>query len=727
LTLYSMWSVAALSLLLVEAADASSFKLPTFVASHMALQRAPLPARLWGTAAPGAHVTATLDKKVSASGLADADGNWRVDLPPQPAGVGHTIVLTDGTTTKVLDDVAFGDVFLCSGQSNMEFSVNMAFNATAEISDSVHYPDIRLATPQKVVASTPQTDVASKSNYSWARAGPAAFSPVSGHAFSWFSATCYFFGRELSKAMGGQIPIGLVASDWGGQRVECFSSPDALADQTCGGILPTPPPNSTLRAPRLGTSPPLTTAEDLSEHYYRLADEPNPGPSQLWNAMIYPLLPMRFTAAIWYQGEANAGNPAGYACRFPAMIADWRRKFGLPSLGFFYVQLAAFHSDYSLIRAAQGAALQLPGVGMAVAIDLGDPTSPYGSIHPRRKQEVGRRLALAARAIQYGHGTLVYRGPVLSAVQLGDYDGDTAADQPPVRNATAFSATLGFEAGSSDGLHLSGSAACTNCCQTSPFEVIGWDRQWTRVPATVVGSLVRLTSPSPIVGIRLSWEGYPQCALYNGVGGPDNHTALAAAPFQWCSYGTVGGAGDWEASCSTHDPSDVYYPASVLPTSRLADFTYGGAGGIAGKGFRDASCSGYNLRSGNPGQVGTFTSHAALHPDGHTIDSFSMRFRYVAGFGCEQPFPCAGASTLSLELTDANGLVLKTIYTSPPLGNASYAPFTSYSPVVVEERGIGLTTTQKVHLTIRVTNNERNLQLALDDLASGFSATFGWK
>ena len=118
MTLCSMRSVAASLLLLVEGADASSLKLPTFVASHMALQRAPLPARLWGTAAPGAHVTATLDKHVAAAGMADADGNWRVDLPPQPAGVGHTIVLTDGTTTKVLDDVAFGDVFLCSGQSN---------------------------------------------------------------------------------------------------------------------------------------------------------------------------------------------------------------------------------------------------------------------------------------------------------------------------------------------------------------------------------------------------------------------------------------------------------------------------------------------------------------------------------------------------------------------------------------------------------------------------------
>ena len=101
-----------------------------------------------------------------------------------------------------------------------------------------------------------------------------------------------------------------------------------------------------------------------------------------------------------YQGEANAGNPASYACRFPAMITDWRQKFDLPELSFFFVQLAAYTSDYSLIRQAQMAALKLPLVGYGTAIDIGDPTSPEGNIHPRRKQEVGRRLSLSCRAIQ---------------------------------------------------------------------------------------------------------------------------------------------------------------------------------------------------------------------------------------------------------------------------------------------------------------------------------------
>lgn len=117
----------------------------------------------------------------------------------------------------------------------MEFSVNDAFNASAEIADSSRYPNLRLFTVAKTVADSPMLDCNSKSNYSWAVSAPNAFTPVGGAAFTWFSATCYFFGRDVFRQLDGAVPIGLVASDWGGQRVEAFSSPDAMADTTCGG------------------------------------------------------------------------------------------------------------------------------------------------------------------------------------------------------------------------------------------------------------------------------------------------------------------------------------------------------------------------------------------------------------------------------------------------------------------------------------------------------------
>merc|ERR1712216_22215 len=172
------------------------------------------------------------------STTADSSGDWDISLDPQEAAIGLTISLQFNAPpgrTVLLTNIAFGDVYFCSGQSNMEFSLISAFNGTEEIADSARYPGIRMFTAAKVAASTPPVDVGDKTegsgvygNSSWAVSGPAAFSTV---RFSWFSAVCYLFGRDTYKALGGKVPIGLVASDWGGQAIEVFSSPDALSDQ----------------------------------------------------------------------------------------------------------------------------------------------------------------------------------------------------------------------------------------------------------------------------------------------------------------------------------------------------------------------------------------------------------------------------------------------------------------------------------------------------------------
>ena len=174
--------------------------------------------------------------------------------------------------------------------------------------------------------------------------------------------------------------MGLISTNWGGTYIQPWSSPDALAQ--------------------------CVTTND----YY--PDNRNQ-PSLLWNAMIYPLLNMRVKGAVWYQGESNAKDPEGYSCMFPAMINDWREKFKL-RLPFFFVQLAAFPDGQGIFpafRYSQTAALNLSDVGMAVAIDLGDPGSPYGAIHPRNKSEVGRRLALQAQRIVYKKNCLLYTSP----------------------------------------------------------------------------------------------------------------------------------------------------------------------------------------------------------------------------------------------------------------------------------------------------------------------------
>lgn len=503
------------------------------------------------------------------------EGMWQIDLPPQPAGDGYTLTITDGSTTIIqLVDVAFGDVYLCSGQSNMQLAVGGSFNATAETANAIQYPNIRLATVQLVTSDTPQLDVPSKtsssSNSTWGRAGPTTVHGTDN--FDVYSATCYYFGRSLYEAMHEKIPIGLVTSCWGGQRVETFSSPDALADTTCGGTVTTtistmtamhPPPHPMQRtATTAGSSlNDIMMPVDESLEFDWMHDHTNskdgPQATQLWNAMIHPLLPMRFTGALWYQGESNSADPTSYACRFPAMITDWRTKFHLPNLSFFYVELAAYHpgTTWPEMRAAQSAALRLPKVGSVTAIDLGDPSSPNGAIHPRRKLEVGRRLSLQVRSMQYQERSgLVVSGPQLAGVQFSQ-----SKDGCPCQNdsASCTSIRMSFVQGTADGLHPHSTPECRACCSKAPFQVLSdGTGKWLRVDAFSVDSNqeeihLKSCQVHDVVGIRYAWEPYPECVVYNGVGGPDEHLGLAAAPFEWCLESS--GKPKWSGqACQTH-------------------------------------------------------------------------------------------------------------------------------------------------------------------------------
>ena len=553
-----------------SSASAPFLRLPRFIASHMVLQRAPSRAALWGWASPGGLVTVELletgeggsgegsrggddgggddvDVVARVEAVADATtGEFRLWLPPQPAGHGLAIrfsldptptrrmdltppkrwsssAAVQPTTTVTIHDVAFGEVWLCSGQSNMQFTVAGSFNGSAEIAAAGDYPLIRLATVALTSSSSPQADVRPATDGSgasggsayrdgaWAPSSPEAFDPARAGdprkpyggdgAFGWFSATCYFFGRELHRRLGGGVPVGLVDADWGGQRVECFSSPEALADDTCGGTLKkkvdveeeVKSPEKGMRSGRLFEA----TTRDVSSLESRGTQGVNPTASSLWNGMIYPLLRMRFAGVAWYQGEANFEDPPGYACRFPAMIADWRAKMNAPNLTFVFVQLAAYPKhDYAETRNAQMTALRLPAVGYAVAVDLGDPASPWDCVHPRRKQEVGRRLALAAIQQRYAADEVSaspvhFRGPVFASERPqmvdttgGDEAGGEGGDEVG-KNESRSKSRLRLrmrlrpsrEGGAPPGtVHAHPTADCaltgsTRCCDEPPFEV----------------------------------------------------------------------------------------------------------------------------------------------------------------------------------------------------------------------------------------------------------------
>jgi sialate O-acetylesterase len=228
------------------------------------------------------------------------------------------------------------------------------------------------------------------------------------------------------------------------------------------------------------------------------------------------IFPLHLASTNPDQGESNADDPSSYACRFPAMISDWRKKMDL-SLPFYFVQLAAYSQDFAEMREAQMAALDLRDVGYAVAIDLGDPQSPTGSVHSRRKQEVGRRLSLSALGNRYGK--------------------DVVTTGPVIRSASSISNTIilvEYVHGTAEGLHASGTAACEDCCRISPFEVLDANNgKWSRADFTIRGTRVELELKDiKAVAVRYNWEGYPQCAVYNGEGGPDDHLGIAATPFR---------------------------------------------------------------------------------------------------------------------------------------------------------------------------------------------------
>jgi len=250
-----------------------------------------------------------------------------------------------------------------------------------------------------------------------------------------------------------------------------------------------------------------------------LTQNPNE-PSLLWNGMITPLLNTHIRGALWYQGESNAGNPQQYRCLFSSMIFDWRAKWRY-SLEFMFVQLAAFAaSPFMEIRLAQTAALRLPNVGMATAVDLGDPESPFHPIHPRNKREIGERLEFYASKFVYNHN-VDWTGPLFSSFTWN-------------RNGTDINVNVKFTE-AVDGMKLRGTAFCRTCCtQGSPFEILDQNGAAIFAPVISFGSneinlRFALAANRTPTHLRYLWSAYPECVLAgirNDIPAPPFHTAI---------------------------------------------------------------------------------------------------------------------------------------------------------------------------------------------------------
>lgn len=460
---------------------------------------------VWGTADPGEQVSVSLaDQKATAA--ADSQGRWKVELGPLKAGGPFEMTIA-GKNSITLHNVAVGEVWICSGQSNMEMAVGDSPRAWGGVMNSAqeiaagNFPMIRHFGVKKAVAGQPQSDVQGQ----WLVASPQTVGE--------FTAVGYFFGRDLHKALG--VPIGLIHTSWGGTPAESWTrtatlsgEPElaSIADKWSQGLAEYP---KLLDKFRLDldqwdqTSRQNEAAGKIAPSPPRVPDDPRSSPWRaggLFNGMIAPLVPYRIAGAIWYQGESNASRAYQYRKLFATMIQDWRRAWDQGDFPFLFVQLANFIQDYAPntswpeLREAQFMAWSLPNAGMATAMDIGDPYD----IHPKNKQEVGRRLALAAQAIAYGKD-VVYAGPIYGSMKT---------------EGTAIRVTF---------KHVSGGlVAKRGGGSLKGFEIAGEDRKFVPAEAKISGGTIVVRSaqiPHP-VAVRYAWADNPECSLYGKSGLP---------------------------------------------------------------------------------------------------------------------------------------------------------------------------------------------------------------
>jgi len=396
-------------------------RLPHVFGDHMVLQREML-IPVWGWADPGEEVTVTLGADNSATANAGADGAWRVDLAKMEAGGPYELTVA-GKNTLTLTDVLVGEVWLGSGQSNMQWNVGSSMNAQQEIATADH-PNIRLLLVPNVLSGVPQQDV----DTSWQKCSPETVPP--------FSAVLYFFGRDLQKELG--VPVGLIATSWGGSPIEAwtpgvgYDGVDELAGHAqyvrdahrayvneLAKALGKDSETVAAAEKALRDNPLMPNLPILDSLQHPLAPWGRPG--SMYNAMVHPLIPAAARGVIWYQGESNVSDGMLYAHKMRALVEGWREMWGRDKFSFYWAQLAPcnYGADPYLLPSiweAQDAAMTLiPDSGMAVLTDIGN----VRDIHPRNKQDVGKRLALWALARDYGRD-VVYSGPTFDSFTVED-------------------------------------------------------------------------------------------------------------------------------------------------------------------------------------------------------------------------------------------------------------------------------------------------------------------
>ena len=468
---------------------------------HMVLQQQK-PVVVWGWAEEGENVTVQLGNNIKTVRTC-SEGKWKVELPAMEASSEPMKMTIKAANVITIEDILVGEVWLCSGQSNMVWDLNGANVAETGAQEilKADFPKIRLFK----INSQPSPYKVADVNDNWQVCTP--------NNAADFSAVGYFFGKRLYQELN--IPIGLVQAAWGGTRIEPwtplegFQSQEALADVVKQIDQAEPSYRKQLPAKIKEMEAWIKIVDKALKNNERISPPPNwpkypiysgghpTEPTCLYNSHIFPIVPFALRGAIWYQGESNMSEGMIYYEKMKALIYGWRKVWDDPSLSFYYVQLAPFiqwaKDDLPKIWQAQTESLNIPNTGMAVISDIGD----IEDIHPRNKRDVGKRLALWALAKNYGRKNLVFSGPIYKSIEITDGKIRISFDYV------------------GDGL------TCRNDKDPDWFEIAGADRVFHPANAKIVGDTVELHSDkvtSPVAA-RFAWDNIavPNLANKNGL------------------------------------------------------------------------------------------------------------------------------------------------------------------------------------------------------------------
>ncbi len=459
---------------------------PNIFSDHLVLQQKQ-PNKVWGKASPGEEVSVKINGSTQLT-TADEDGNWSVMLEPLEAGGPYELVIA-GTNTIAIADVLVGEVWICSGQSNMQWVVKNCFDSDL-VEATANYPKLRMISYPNQGSQTP---IWTHKDAAWQVCSPATVGN--------FSAVGYFFGRELEQVL--DVPIGLINNSWGGSAADAWVNRNLL--EASDYYQPTLERWQKMEK-QFETL--LTKADLTEEEKKQLADlknqmNGNSRPANIYNGVLKSHLGYGIQGAIWYQGESNAGRAYQYRDLFPTMISNWRDEWNQGDFPFYWVQLADFgaekpepgDSGWAELREAQTMTMdRLPNTGEAVIIDVGEGKD----IHPRNKVTVGQRLARWALVNQYGKD-LAYHSPIYRSMEKKD-----------------GKMILSFD-------HVDGGWRPFDVNEPIGFTIAGADKKFVKADARILeDNRIEVASsevPDP-VAVRYAWADNPVCNMFDVIGLP---------------------------------------------------------------------------------------------------------------------------------------------------------------------------------------------------------------